>query len=150
MKIYLAARYSRREELCAYRSLLQQEGHVVTSRWLDGDHHITDEQLANLSTNPVAEALGRRLAMEDYEDLLAADACVSFTEEPHATASRGGRHVEIGIAIQAVDVPNVPMSKIVVIGPRENVFHCLPLVQHFDSWPEFITSVHFADWKREA
>ena len=146
MKIYLAARYSRREELCAYRSLLQQEGHVVTSRWLNGDHQITNEQLANLSTDPEAKALGERLAMEDWQDLFTADRCISFTEHPHTTVSRGGRHIETG-AWMAMSPTN---EDLVIVGPRENVFHCMPGIQQFDHWGEFITSMHFAEWKRES
>ncbi len=35
MKIYLAARYSRRLELLTYREQLVGMGHEVTSSWLD-------------------------------------------------------------------------------------------------------------------
>lgn len=34
MRIYLAARYSRREELLGYRDDLHAAGHVVTARWV--------------------------------------------------------------------------------------------------------------------
>lgn len=40
MKIYLAARYGRREELAGYRKELEAEGHIVTSRWLRGNHDL--------------------------------------------------------------------------------------------------------------
>jgi hypothetical protein len=139
MKIYLAARYSRREELCAYRSLLKQEGHAITSRWLDGNHQISDAGLNERE----AEAERIRFATEDWQDLHAAEACISFTEEPRSTSSRGGRHVEFGAALSLG-------MKCVVVGPRENVFHCIPAVEHFDTWGDFITSVYFAEWKREA
>jgi len=42
MKIYLASRYSRREELCGYRTQLESMGVEVTSRWLNGAHQISD------------------------------------------------------------------------------------------------------------
>lgn len=35
-KVYLAARYSRREELCRYREELTALGYVVQARWLNG------------------------------------------------------------------------------------------------------------------
>ena len=41
-KIYLASRYGRRDELCTYRAQLQALGFTVTSRWLDGNHHMPD------------------------------------------------------------------------------------------------------------
>ena len=49
MRIYLASRYSRREELCRYRSELEDQGHTVQARWLNGEH-----QLANDGT-PIGE-----------------------------------------------------------------------------------------------
>ena len=126
MKIYLASRYSRREELCRYRSDIIFTGHEVTSRWLDGNHQISDDGLSALA----AKAERVRFATKDWHDLMAADWCISFTEAPRSSNSRGGRHVEFGAA----------MAKglhCVVIGPRENVFHCLPEVECFDSWEEF-------------
>jgi hypothetical protein len=27
-------------------------------------------------------------------------------------------------------------KRVVVVGPREHVFHCLPLVEHYSSWAE--------------
>lgn len=45
-----------------------------------------------------------------------------------AKISRGGRHVEFGMAL-AMD------KRLVVVGPRENVFHLLPAVEQFDTWP---------------
>jgi len=44
---------------------------------------------------------------------------ITFTETPRSSNSRGGRHVEFGIALGM-------RKRAVVIGPRENVFHCLP------------------------
>lgn len=78
MKIYLAARYSRREELCRYRSELEDLGHQVTSRWLHGNHQIDD---AGLSAE-AAQDERIRFATEDWQDLMDADWCISFTEVP--------------------------------------------------------------------
>lgn len=39
MLIYLASRYSRFPEMQTYRTDLQKAGHVVTARWVDGDHN---------------------------------------------------------------------------------------------------------------
>ncbi len=69
--------------------------------------------------------------MEDAADLAAADCVVSFTEAPRSTSSRGGRHVEFGMALGL-------RKHCVVIGPRENVFHCLPQVAIFRTLGQFI------------
>ncbi|HZZ79637.1 MAG TPA: hypothetical protein VFE62_14045 [Gemmataceae bacterium] len=42
MNIYLAARYSRRVELCGYREQLRAMGHTVDAVWLNGEHQISD------------------------------------------------------------------------------------------------------------
>ena len=46
MKIYLASRYSRIEELKGHAEELVILGHEVTSRWLKGGHRVDDEALA--------------------------------------------------------------------------------------------------------
>jgi len=122
-KVYLAARYSRREELCGYRSHLETLGYVVTSRWLNGNHQIDD---AGLSVEAKA-AERERFACEDWNDLMEADICISFTETPRSSNSRGGRHVEYGAAL-------AKGARCLVVGPRENVFHCLPEVEVYEEW----------------
>jgi hypothetical protein len=125
IRVYLAARYSRREELCAAANDLRHiiPGVAITSRWLLGNHQIDD---AGLSLEAKAEER-TRFALEDYRDLVTADWCVSFTEPPRSTTSRGGRHVEYGIALGR-DL------RCIVVGPRENVFHCLPEVEVYPDW----------------
>jgi hypothetical protein len=140
VSIYLAARYTRRVELCGYREELWQRGIDVTSRWLNGSHQLSDigtpigdagELLVETGDQERADALRRKFATDDIEDVLAADELVAFTEVPRTSNSRGGRHVELGIALGAG-------RRVTVIGPRENVFCWLPQVRHFDSWPEYL------------
>lgn len=137
MNIYLAARYSRRLELCEYRSHLVALGHFVPARWLNGGHQLgTDgtpigengESLVeDGSTNVSAAELRFKFAQDDYEDVTAADLIVSFTELPRSGHSRGGRHVEFGIGL-GLGTP------LIVVGYRENIFHWLPQVTFFDHW----------------
>jgi nucleoside 2-deoxyribosyltransferase len=115
MKIYLSAKYARRVELSSYRDQLRSHDFVVTSRWLGAPE-------AEIST----EQRGC-LAEGDWNDLRAADTVIVFTEPVDSTASRGGRHVEFGLAL-ALD------KRTMVVGPRENVFHCLPQVEVFETW----------------
>lgn len=130
MKIYLAARYSRHQELYAYASQLKKLGYEITSRWIYGNHQISDEALLSGDDNDLRE----RFAIEDYEDLKAADLVISFTEEPRSGHSRGGRHVEFGMAL-------VLDKGLVVIGHRENIFHCMPGVQFFPDWDTFYSCI---------
>ena len=131
MQIYLAARYSRREELLAYRDQLEDMGHTVTSRWLNGTHQYSND--AHLIE------LAQGFATEDIEDLLAADICISFTEPPREISnSRGGRHVEFGYALaQGMDC--------YVVGYRENVFHYLAAVKFFETWEDCVAVIRVDD-----
>jgi hypothetical protein len=135
--VYLAARYSRRLELCGYRAQLADLGIAVNSRWLNGSHqldnegHPIGETGERLVESPQAEpALREKFALDDRDDVLAADTLIAFTEIPRTSNSRGGRHVELGIALGAG-------IRVIVIGPRENVFCHLPEVEHYDTWADF-------------
>lgn len=133
IKVYLAARYSRRDELKEYaralakikygdeiaEPLVSMEGTVtyeVTSSWLHGIHS---------SINPNEH---EPYAREDLADLLRSDIVISFTEAPGVEGrQRGGRHVEFGVALATGKL-------CIVVGPRENVFHWLGGVYVFDSF----------------
>jgi len=144
-KFYLAARYSRRLELCGYREELAELGIEVTSRWLNGSHQldnsgipITDEGERRFEDgDPSVDYLRAHFATEDMGDVLAAQTVVAFTEEPRASASRGGRHVELGTALAA-------SKRVIVIGPRENVFCWLPQVEQHEKWGDFLASLEVA------
>lgn len=146
MRIYLASRYSRREELCGYRSQLQSVGHTVTSRWLNGKHQISDsgvpigdhgEKLIegdDGSSSHCAAQMRSRFAGEDFQDVMLAELLIAFTEEPRSGNSRGGRHVETGIALGA-------MKRVWIVGPRENLFCWLEDVRHFETWADCLNAV---------
>ena len=126
MKIYLAARYNRYQEMQSVAADLLAEGHTITSRWISGSHGASDSDVGGLELT--------RFAEEDLEDLKTAHLVVSFTEEPKAlTSSRGGRHVELGFALALG-------KRVIIIGSRENVFHYLPEVEHYDSYQGFLKS----------
>lgn len=45
--VYLAARYSRRLELCGYRAQLAEHGIEVPARWLNGSHQLDNDGKAS-------------------------------------------------------------------------------------------------------
>lgn len=147
MKIYLASRYSRRVELCGYREQIRNVGHMVTSRWLNGQHQISDagvpigdqgERLVEGDDekwqSEEATKLRRRFAEEDYLDVVLADLLIAFTEMPRSGNSRGGRHVELGIALGM-------MKRVWIVGPRENIFCWLDDVRHFETWQDCLNAI---------
>ena len=123
MRIYLAARYSRREELLGYAKILEGLGHKITSTWIDG-HHETRPNIDHVATD-----LERGdWAEEDLNDLARCDAIVAFTNQPNGYGrERGGYHVEFGIALGM-------HKRLIVVGPRVNVFHCLITVEQYDDF----------------
>src|ERR1051326_9011756 len=103
MNIYLAARYSRRLELCEIKTQLEKRGHAVTSRWLLGGHqwngtaHKLADEYENGSKIPPGAV---RFAQDDIEDIDLADLVIVFPDEPRKpSTSRGGMHVEFGYAL---------------------------------------------------
>lgn len=125
MKIYLAARYSRKDEMREYADRLQRADHHVTSRWVEVKHNVEDID--------GDRELASRYASEDAEDLVAADAVVVFTEPPRKELTRGGRHVEFGMALAL-------QKRLFVVGPIENVFYALPQVEIYPTWGKLFDS----------
>ena len=132
--VYLAARYSRREELCEYREHLSEMGFLVQARWLDGGHQLADNGIPIGESGEAlvegdasgcsheSQRLREKFAQDDWEDVISADIVISFTEPPRSKANRGGRHVEFGIALARG-------ARVIVVGFRENIFHWLPQVE---------------------
>ena len=132
MKIYLAARYSRRAELLVYAGQLREAGHEVTSTWLQGEHQLANRHNTAGAVEAATDTVpmvAQPFALADYADVWAADVVVSFTEAPRSGASRGGRHVEFGLALAW-------NKSVVIVGPRENVFHTLPQVVRLNDFQE--------------
>lgn len=138
MKIYLASRYSRREELCKYREELRAQGHTVEARWLDGKHQLDNagtpigdhgEKLVEEGNDSKNAALRAKFAQDDWDDVMSAEVQINFTEPPRSTANRGGRHVEYGIALARG-------IRVIIVGHRENIFHWLPAVEFVETWEQ--------------
>lgn len=151
MRIYLAARYSRRLELCDYRDHLRALGHTVQAVWLDGKHQLSNEgvPIGDHGENLVegrfpqeeyterSAALRNRFAHDDFRDVISAELTICFTEPPRSDKGRGGRHVEMGIALGR-------MQHVWVVGPRENIFCWLDDVRHFDDWAQAVAALPLA------
>jgi len=134
-QIYLAARYSRHEEMQGVRDVLQALGYTITSRWID-------QHGGNLLESVVGEKLNAepaecsQYAEADLHDLEAADTVISFTSP--GGGGKGGRHVEFGLALGLG-------KHLVIVGPRENVFHTLPAIEHYPDWAHLVMA-----WSRRA
>jgi hypothetical protein len=130
MRIYLAAKYSRNPEMRVLRDVLETRGHVVISRWINGNHELTD------INNDLEYA---RFAQEDFEDLCRSHVVLWFSEPKKIEGrNRGGRHVEFGLAL-AWGI------RIIVIGRKENTFHWLPEVEHVEDFSSALNALGVAE-----
>ena len=133
MTIYTAARYSRREEMLTHAFELEALGHVVTSRWIREPGPTYADLDAMSPYNREAHEV--RCAEQAVEDLALAVCCLSFTEPPGIpNDSRGGRHVEFGYAL-GLDL------RLIIVGPREHVFHSLPGIEQYDIFEECLAEL---------
>jgi len=131
VKFYLAARYSRRREMCDVSADLEAIGWTPKCRWINGGHGPGE------GSDQAAHGDRQRFAMEDVSDLMSSDVCINFTEEPRVEGpggSRGGRHVEFGMAY------SLGLRQL-IIGPYENVFHTLPSVERFEDWASALSTI---------
>jgi nucleoside 2-deoxyribosyltransferase len=128
MKAYLAAMYKRRDELRIFKEHLEEAGIVITSRWLD------ENEPLNSQMGQHSKKFYKTTARIDLEDIDAADIMVFFSEDPLVGTVRGGRHVEFGYAL-------AKGKPIYTVGPKENVFHYLKNVYHYDSINRFLKAM---------
>jgi hypothetical protein len=130
-KIYLAARYSRNDEMRGVRDVLTAMGYEITSRWIDQHNGKLETSYTpeKLNTDPDECAV---LGQHDVADLAAADTVISFTSTNGG--GKGGRHVEHGLALGMG-------KRVIVCGPRENIFHTLPEIEHYPSWRSLVIAL---------
>lgn len=139
-RYYFAARYSRHPEMRGYRDELTRAipGAVVTSRWID----CHDDELEQSYTPEVLNADPEgcwRHGEHDLDDLAQADVLVSFTG--NGGGGKGGRHIEHGYALGLLTWDeDQPDPRIVVVGPRENIFHCHPATEVYPDWASFLAA----------
>lgn len=128
IRVYLAGRYSKRDELRQYAERLRHRGVEVTSSWLEETLPLDVNHYSLTTTENVG------LAQTDLRDIDRAHLVIFFAEDAEKQPPRGGRHVEFGYAL-------AQHKPIYVIGKEENVFHYLPAVLHWDSFDDVLEVV---------
>jgi hypothetical protein len=155
MKVYLASMFSDKDRVLARGNELAEMGIECTSRWpLETAPH-------NATIKDFPDEYFRETAVFDLQDIIAADKLVMFVpsdtqlmDSTPRSMSRGGRHFETGFFYglimaarhdgSAEDDERSP-QELIVVGPRENVFHFLdgegaakpfPMIRQFLTWDE--------------
>ena len=125
MIVYIAARYSRKNEIRSLVTIFNEHNITVRARWLDEPHS------PGTTLHEVSPTFCRETATIDMEDIDSCDTLVFFSEDPLIGTPRGGRHVEFGYALGKG-------KRIVVIGGEENIFHFLPQIVHYPNLQYFL------------
>ena len=128
---YLAGRYSRKIEFAEIAKKIEDTlGYCCSSSWL------TELEKPDSTLDQVASDRLTFYALRDLHDILQADFTLFFAEDPLIGTPRGGRHVEFGYAL-------AQKKPIVIIGPKENIFHYLPAdfdITHYNTVEAFIAA----------
>jgi nucleoside 2-deoxyribosyltransferase len=125
MRVYLANQYSQKELMKVCTAELRAKGIEVTSTWPE-EPHKPETQL-----HEVGDAVLIEYAYRDLLEIAHADMVVFFSVAPTTPTLRGGRHVEFGYAL-------ANRKPILVVGPRENIFHYLREVKQVDTWEDAV------------
>lgn len=124
MNVYIAAPFSWKDEINDYATELRSLGINVTSSWLEekADPKCTLDQFQ--------DSYHEEIAAVDVRDIDAAQVVAVFTIDPLGPPKpRGGRHWETGYAYGR-------NKEVIVIGPKENIFHYLSDVKTFGTKEE--------------
>ena len=123
-------------ERAGHECVLQVELDTFCRRVLEQDH-ATPEALAVEASEDSMPLEAGLFAAVDYEDVAAAHVLIAFTSRPADGPSRGGRHVELGLALGMG-------KRVIIVGPFENVFHRLPapygIEAQTDQWDHHVFS----------
>lgn len=106
------------------RTKIEQRGRVVNASWID------QKDFGN--GPPYDDALRAYYATIDLTEARTCDQLILISE--NGKSSKGGRHVETGVAL-ALEKP------VHLIGEKENIFHWHPLVRTYVSVEDFIRSL---------
>ena len=119
----MANQYNQKEQMKAVAEQLRAKGIEVTSTWME-EPHAPGVQLRDVKVSELVE-----YAYRDLLEITQADLMVFFAVDPTTPTFRGGRHVEFGYAL-------ANRKPIVVVGPKENIFHYTSNVRNFDNWDD--------------
>jgi hypothetical protein len=127
MNVYLAGSWLRKDEIKAYRDIIQTADHRihVTSQWLDG----TDGPHSAYGVQ--GRAYFEREAIRDACDVDRCDVLVLFANDPKNPTIGGGRHWEFGYAY-------AKQKTCIIVGDQEHIFYYMPGVFHVDDFSSLL------------
>lgn len=150
MKVYIASFFADKDRVAARAKELTELGIECTMRWPyeTAPHHATIKDFP--------DEYFRETAVFDLEDIFDADVLVltvpndaQMADHSVRAMARGGRHFESGFMYGLI--ASGEKRELVLLGPRENVFHFLdgssvtskyPAIHQFDTWEQVLQYLH--------
>jgi hypothetical protein len=154
-RVYIASFFADKDRVKSRAKELTEAGVVVTSRWFNEDAP------HNATLKDCPDEYLRETAVIDIDDILAANTVVLTVPTPEQMVNltpgqlaRGGRVFESGfqyglmIAQWLSSEFRTTNRELILLGPRENVFHFLdgtsiskryPAIRRFDTWEEVVS-----------
>ena len=123
MQVYLADQYKHKDKISLYSQELKANGINVCSSWIE-EPHGADATLKDISKFNKQAYVNR-----DIAEIGDCDIFVLFTVDPSIPTVRGGRHFESGYAYGQG-------KPVLIVGPKENLFHYLNDIRSVDTWTE--------------
>lgn len=125
MRVYIASAFNTIATIRQYRDELKAIGIDCTSTWADE----TADPNIQMTDKSLTDSFLLFTAITDIKDIDRSDAVVLITQEPTKPFVRGGRMHEFGYAMGRE-------KKLIICGPKENIFHYLPSVTECKDFEE--------------
>jgi len=126
---YIAADYARRAEVAQMARQLEDELEMTShTNWITPKAAYNDDATGD-AMDAEHQAGAVAASVQDFNDIQASSFFIQLsTGEPH----RGGRTAELGVAIAMAE--GYSGRHIILVGPREHVFHFHPAVTQVPSF----------------
>lgn len=122
LRVYIAARYSRKAEVRELARLIEQCGAKVCTEWFNGPECDDAKKLGDLYCENAAST--------DVNSVSTSNLFVVLS----GSGRHGGMHFETGLAF-AQGIP------IWLVGEPENIFQCLPWIERFANCEEMLSAL---------
>ena len=139
MKVYLAAAFSRKDEIKQVAEELRERGITITSRWLD------EPTYPAYDINH-AEFLRQR-AQIDLADINEADILIRFSDD--LSFSLIPSHLATGSRMGEMMWALAHGKKVYVVGGHQCIFDWLPEITHLPRYPMKYTGMMLAAYLKE-
>ena len=136
MKVYIAAKFEKKEEVRSLYKILSEMGHNITSDWT------LHKMIRPYKKN---HELAEEYSIEDINGVKDCDVFILLTDEEKSS----GAHVELGAAILSNIKSGKPIIYVIGSHTANSMFYFHPSVKRMDNIEEVLSEIKTIN-KREA